>query len=98
MEYFAAQYQGGSGALLDGGVLMTEEERSNVNELDEAAQSLALQVRSAFENSSQFGGMFIDRDAHRVVFLAVGEAVVMRRAVTAADKSQTSSGRGPVGL
>ena len=66
---------------------MTEEERSNVNELDEAAQSLALQVRSAFENSSQFGGMFIDRDAHRVVFLAVGEAVVMRRAVTAADKS-----------
>lgn len=70
-------------ATLDGGVVMTPQESTQVAELDATAQQVAMALRPRFERDDSYGGMYIDRYAGEVVVQAVGEAVDLRQAAAA---------------
>lgn len=64
--------------VIDGGVVMTQAERSEMVDLDEDANRLASEIRSNFGASPSYGGMYIIRGSGRVAVQVVGEATDMR--------------------
>lgn len=92
VQQLLTEYGSNASVTLDGGVLVTSTELSQVRSLDEAAGKLALALRP-WEDAPDFGGMYIDRSTGEVVILVVGAGDGLRQAVAAADVSSVAAVR-----
>lgn len=74
--------------VVDGGVVMSRNERAGMIDLDRDAAVLGKQIRSRFGSSPTFGGMYIDRPSGHVVVRTVGAATRLRSWISAFDSDR----------